>query len=549
MGVNTFPREITMGSGEAADVFDIRPGELLLAFLPGFSDGQIQAVLDGGGFAERTEDLPTVERVRSQGMRWVDVRAGDVDRTVARSILVGVPECWAASPVYVSRRSPFPSKASSPLPGSIAVELVTAGDAATIDQITSLGLRLDAEWSEVMAPLLRFHPAEGHLVDDGFELVARVDALSGVADAELDWMRLDPMALVPASTLYPKQWNLKQIGMPTAWNKSRGKPAVIVAVIDLGFDLAHPGIAASLTPPSLRTWVSNGYGGLPSFSPNAQVDMTPTQPPTETSNDFRWHGTAVAGIIAGSHVATSGAAGVAPGCRLMPVRTWPASVLNVAAGLTWAVNHGARVVNFSITLAGDHSKMVPAVTHAWNQNVVMCAATGFGVVGMPANSAVDYPAATAEVIGVGAATKTGMPKLLAGPEWWFSLAGPEVSLLAPGIQIVSTDARGAAGYNQGGPNRHTLWFGRNYAGAAAGPPGGDHTLCFTSTSSAAPQVSAVAALIRSRHPNFTVLQVRAALEKACDKVGPPGTYPVPTANGQRSMVMGYGRLNAAKAVT
>ena len=126
---------------------------------------------------------------------------------------------------------------------------------------------------------------------------------------------------------YPLQWGLLRIGGPTAWAVSRGA-GQIVAVIDTGVDSAHPDLQGQLVP---------GYD----FVDN---DAQPF--------DENGHGTLIAGIIAALTGNSVGVASVAPRAKIMPVRVLGSdgsgSSTAVSAGITWAVQHGATVVNLSL---------------------------------------------------------------------------------------------------------------------------------------------------------------------------------------------------------
>ena len=56
---------------------------------------------------------------------------------------------------------------------------------------------------------------------------------------------------VPNDPIYSDQWGLTQIGRPSAWDVTRGSPAVGIAIIDTGVDLNHPELAS-------RLWVNPG---------------------------------------------------------------------------------------------------------------------------------------------------------------------------------------------------------------------------------------------------------------------------------------------------
>jgi subtilisin family serine protease len=129
---------------------------------------------------------------------------------------------------------------------------------------------------------------------------------------------------------------------------------------------------------------------------------------------------------------------------------------------------------------------------------------------------VSYPAAHPESIAVGAVTDFGCRSN-------YSQYGAALAVTAPsngGISgITTTDRSGAAGYG-----------------------GGNYTATFGGTSSATPLTAGVAALLLSRNPNLTELQVRQILQATADQVGPD---PYPDGRNDR---YGYGRIDAAAAI-
>src|SRR5262249_16851047 len=109
------------------------------------------------------------------------------------------------------------------------------------------------------------------------------------------------------------------------------------------------------------------------------------------------HGTMVAGLV---HL-------VAPKAKLMPVRVFgangAATISQVIAGIYWAVDHGADVINMSFSTSQDSPLLSAAVQYAVNKGVVLVAAAGND--GLATNV---WPAAYGTVIGVGS-TNSSQP--------------------------------------------------------------------------------------------------------------------------------------------
>src|SRR5439155_5568247 len=121
---------------------------------------------------------------------------------------------------------------------------------------------------------------------------------------------------------------LQAIGLPAAWDRTTGSDGQVLAILDSGVDLDHPDLAGRLLP---------GWD----FVNNDNVPA-----------DDNGHGTMVAGVAAARTNNERGVAGVAWRGWIMPVKVLDANGeatdANIAAGITWAVDHGADVINLSL---------------------------------------------------------------------------------------------------------------------------------------------------------------------------------------------------------
>ncbi|CAG5067482.1 hypothetical protein DYBT9623_00203 [Dyadobacter sp. CECT 9623] len=317
----------------------------------------------------------------------------------------------------------------------------------------------------------------------------------------------------PNDDLWGDQWNMLKIHAPDAWDHTTGSNAVVVCILDEGCDLSHPDLAFSEDGINLST-------------------MMPTGEPTGD------HGTACAGIAAATFNNSEGVAGVAGNCLIMPLAFSDWSDVECANGINYATTNGASVISMSFGVyddwGWDYSIIDPEIQNAFNNNVVMCVATG-----NEDDAATNrYPGKHPLVIGCGASSTDDNRKKKTSPDgedFWGANYGEDtydgvvtgVSVVAPGVLIPTTDRQGGDGYD-----------------------GGDYTMEFNGTSSATPHVAGLACLIRSVEPVLTGSQVRDVIELTAEKVGSIGyaanaDFP----NGTRNQEMGYGRINALHAVT
>jgi subtilisin family serine protease len=328
----------------------------------------------------------------------------------------------------------------------------------------------------------------------------------------------------PNDPHYSGQWNLPRISMASGWDVSTGVNSIIVAVIDVGADYNHEDLYGS-------RWSGIGY------------DFYDNDPDPYPSDEAR-HGTAVAGIIGAVTNNWVGVSGVAGGwdwnggIRLMHLdagyRWWDPqaqrwresiSISAAAQATSYAAQQGARVVNMSFGGASQLPALESAINNAVNNHgVVVVASAGNYESGQ--STAVGYPAAYANVIPVGATIPADQRKNPSDGtgETWGSCYGPELDIAAPGVFIWTTDLTGSIGYTTG-----------NYYDR------------FNGTSSAAPHVAGLAALIRSINPSLTPQQVRQYIQNSADKVG-GYNYNWNQSMPGHSQELGYGRINASNTL-
>ena len=179
----------------------------------------------------------------------------------------------------------------------------------------------------------------------------------------------------PDDPLWSAAWGLRAAGAPGIWRAGQGSPDIVVAVVDTGVDPTQADLAGALVP---------GWNTLTGTADTA---------------DDSGHGTAVAGVIAGRANNRIGASGYCPRCSIMPIKaldaTGHAGADKIAAGIEWAVAHGANVINLSLVLTGRDDSVAAAVADAAAHGVVVVAAAG-----NDGGSSPTYPGAEPGVVSV-----------------------------------------------------------------------------------------------------------------------------------------------------
>ena len=214
-------------------------------------------------------------------------------------------------------------------------------------------------------------------------------------------------SFVPNDPAYAKQWNLKMINMPKAWDRTKGK-GVVVAVLDTG--VAYEDYDDFRQVPDLRgTKFVEGYDFVNK---------------DRHANDDHGHGTHVAGTIAQATNNGDGVAGVAFEASIMAVKVLDhfggGTSADIADASRWAADHGANVINMSLGGGGRSAVMEKAVEYARKKGVVVVCAAGNGGRGV-----VEYPAAYPGSVAVAAVGP-------AGQRAPYSSWGKELDIAAPG---------------------------------------------------------------------------------------------------------------------
>ncbi len=297
-----------------------------------------------------------------------------------------------------------------------------------------------------------------------------------------------------------------------AWSAAAGP--LIVAVIDDGVQTSHPDLDS--------TYIL-GYDAFTNSWGSYNCSNCATNP-----SDSPSHGTLVAGVIKAQHNNGIGLAGLAPAVKLLPIRIFrngvAASDSQIAMGIDAAWQNNAHVLSNSWGGGSPSNTITAAINRATTQgrggkgSVVVFSAGNTSDRAHSIVGGVTYPATLSNVLAVGAINRSGTLTN-------YTAEGSALDLVAPSGHntgmcigdVVTTDLLGTRGCNDG--------------------PGGniDYSGTFSGTSAAAPQVSAVAAMVLSRSPTLTEAQVRSQITANADPWG-------------SSTQFGSGKLNAYRAL-
>jgi subtilisin family serine protease len=222
--------------------------------------------------------------------------------------------------------------------------------------------------------------------------------------------------------------------------------AGVVATIDTGADFRHPALKSALvsgwdftrqiqggdesadltqeTTPILDQETTPILDGTATIILNQETTPILDQETTPIL-DTRippalGHGTMVAGLI---HL-------VAPTAKIMPLKVFTSdgttTLSQVIAGIYYAVEHGANVINMSFSTPQDSQELKKAMDYAHSRQVICVAAAGNEGQQMSV-----YPAGNEQVFGIGSTSDVDMRSS-------FSNYGSVVTLAAPGEAVIST---------------------------------------------------------------------------------------------------------------
>ncbi len=340
------------------------------------------------------------------------------------------------------------------------------------------------------------------------------------------WGALSPVrkpVAAAAPTINLKNWGLantqakSHISILDAWKISEGSKDIVVAVIDTGVDSTHPDLAANMWQDPSAPVVPVGKARVRVAAASVGAGSAPFKTRVYGWNfvndqanplDDHGHGTHVAGIIGAVTNSKTGVSGVAKKVSIMGVKYYsdanPGAVnlRNTVKAINYAVDHGARIINYSGGGPEFSEDEYLAIKRAEAKGVLFISAAGNEHQDTDLVENYYYPSAyrLSNIISVAATDINN--QLLKSSNW----GKTRVDVAAPGENIFSTLPNGRYGY-------------------------------MTGTSQATAFVTGLAALLLSKDPSLTPVQVKQIITASVDKLS----------NLEGKLATG-GRVNAAAAL-
>lgn len=348
-----------------------------------------------------------------------------------------------------------------------------------------------------------------------------------------DWM--------PNDTLFDQQGHHQIIRTPEAWDTTHGSKDIIIAIVDDGCDINHPEFADSVSPGVSK--VINPFDFM-----NMDNDVTAPANLAKMDN----HGTGCAGIATANADNMQGIAGIAPGCRLMPIKRPGFGDLGYADLFVWVAGFdpGSKTAGFPAPISPGADVISNSFGFGLSTNPIPISGlmkdtfdflttygrSGKGCIVVFSVGNNDVYFTNARVWAAYEKTIAVSNSRIAPPERRTndSNYGDNLDVCAPG----------------GGPDGGASITTDN-VGAGDDPALPDYYY-FGGTSAACPQVAGSAALMLSVNPNLTWVEVRQILRDTAVKIDADNADPigkwVSLDGDDYSQWYGYGRIDVKAAL-
>lgn len=211
--------------------------------------------------------------------------------------------------------------------------------------------------------------------------------------------------LVPNDPYYPQQWGQRVLDMPEVWKYTTGDPNVIIAMVDTGVSYGLADVRGQFV---------------------AGWDLVDNDPVSEDISPGR-HGTYVSTALAALGNNGADTTGYCWGCKIMPVRVTRGDNANrsmIAAGIRYAVEHGARIITVGFSGDIENFEERAAVRYAREKGALVISSAG-----NTSSSEPRFPAFYPDVLSVAATDD-------ADRLYFWSTRGSWVKLAAPGCAMV-----------------------------------------------------------------------------------------------------------------
>ncbi len=320
--------------------------------------------------------------------------------------------------------------------------------------------------------------------------------------------------VVPNDPLFDAQWWLENVHAPQAWTITEGDSTIHIGFVDTGVNWLHPDLKFQFAVNSaedinhdglFEAWPSdslgvnargdtvtgdldgkdhdgNGYANDVigyNFVSHEEPGLGDVSTRGPIPYDLNGHGTDMAGILAAQQDNHIGVSGIAPKCKLVVLRAFNADGTgadnDIASAIVYAADNHVQILSLSFGDIIPSLLQRDAIRYAIAKGVTI-----FGSSGNDGTTGPNYPSDFDEVVSVGASPRY--------PFVNFTTHGPELDVVAPGIGIWTTNVDG--GYDS-----------------------------VSGTSAASPIAAGIAALLLSKNPKLTPIELRSIIESTTQPVG------------------------------